>query len=380
MSFVPPSGLVRPILSEDEDRPARPFPLHPPIWWALLWCVGMILLTQVPGGVIGAAYILFVALFFPAELNFRAGGTPQEMMAQPQIQVGIGLAVGIAHLLLILFSLVVLRIVAGRDWARQVAWRLPTLSHVGLILAMAPAFMVLANLVFYVLRDKFHLPTFLDPRKNDGVPDMEAMINAWPLALAVALIGILPAISEEFWCRAFLGRGLVGLHGYVAGVLFTSLLFGLIHLDPCQGGMAAVVGVLLHYVYLTTRSLLAPMLLHFCNNAGSVVLSRWSDDLEPLNKAMDLNAPGEPTAFLYAAAALVLAAVVAALYQSRARLLLGDGEPAWRPSYPGVALPPPDSGATVATPTPSLASLAMVALSLIAFVVAVASIFAKVHG
>ena len=32
-------------------------------------------------------------------------------------------------------------------------------------------------------------------------------------------------------------------------------------------------GFLLHYVYLTTRCLWLPMLLHFLNNAGAAVLS-----------------------------------------------------------------------------------------------------------
>src|SRR5262249_17275725 len=112
------------------------------------------------------------------------------------------------------------------------------------------------------------------PSPGFDMEELEKMFSGWPLPLAVLLIGAMPGLSEELWCRAYLGRGLGGQRGYVLGVLQTSLLFGLIHGDPCQGTMALLMGVMLHYVYLMTRSLLAPMLLHFLNNSLAVTLSR----------------------------------------------------------------------------------------------------------
>src|SRR5262249_18835606 len=149
--------------------------------------------------------------------------------------------------------------------------------------------------------------------------------SGWPLPLAVLLIGAMPGLSEELWCRAYLGRGLVGQHGYVLGVLQTSLLFGLIHGDPCQGTMALLMGVMLHYVYLMTRSLLAPMLLHFLNNSLEVTLSRLPELAEVAGEKT------LPPWHVYAAAALLAAGVCVALYRSRARLVTPPEELAWVP-------------------------------------------------
>ena len=144
----------------------------------------------------------------------------------------------------------------------------------------------------------------------------------------------------------------------IAQVLMTSFLFGLIHILPCQGIMAAVMGVVLHYVYLTTRSLVAPMLLHFFNNALSVTLPRLQENFEPR---------GASEAFTYAAAGLVLVAVAYALYESRARLVATDGGVPWRPPHPGVACPPPGSNTVVVAPRPSLLAGFVVVVALAAF-------------
>src|SRR5262249_59009304 len=113
----------------------------------------------------------------------------------------------------------------------------------------------------------------------------------------------------------FVGRGLVARYGPIRGVLLTSFLFGLMHVVPRQVAYAAVMGVILHFTYLTTRSLLIPMLLHFLNNSLSVVATQ-------LPSLYILNAePERIPVLLYASALLLLGAVCLALYDSRARLV-----------------------------------------------------------
>jgi hypothetical protein len=160
------------------------------------------------------------------------------------------------------------------------------------------------------------------------------------------------------WCRAFLGRGLVGRHGLVMGVILTSVLFGAIHGDPRQGTMAALMGLVLHFSYLMTRSLWVPMLLHFLNNSLSVV----GDKLDKLPgfsgecfKSLDTNPESLPWP-LFAASAYVLVSVGWALYASRGRLVRIDGSDRapWQPPYAGVAHPPPGSGTAVVYPWPGV--------------------------
>src|SRR5262249_58365629 len=121
-----------------------------------------------------------------------------------------------------------------------------------------------------------------------------------------------PGVSEELWCRAFLGRGLVGKYGVFWGMLMASFFFGAIHGDPRQATYAAAMGVVLHSIYLFSRSLLVPMLLHFGNNALGIALTRI-EALKALDSAEDV------PWLLFAAAAVLLALCLVAFWQSRAR-------------------------------------------------------------
>lgn len=75
-----------------------------------------------------------------------------------------------------------------------------------------------------------------------------------------------PILEEVFFrglvfesCRERMGRG--------GALLMSALLFGAIHIVPVQMINAFVVGLILGYVYLKTRSLLAAIIIHAVNNA-----------------------------------------------------------------------------------------------------------------
>src|SRR5207249_3638911 len=100
---------------------------------------------------------------------------------------------------------------------------------------------------------------------------LEKMFGALPWWYGVLVVGLAPGVSEELWCRGFLGRGLVGRYGPVAGVLLTSLFFGALHLDPPHVVATFCMGAALHVVYLFTRCLWLPILIHFLNNSLAVL-------------------------------------------------------------------------------------------------------------
>src|SRR5262245_25672206 len=151
------------------------------------------------------------------------------------------------------------------------------------------------------------------------------------------------------------------------GVALTSFFFGAFHILPNQGMMAAVLGVALHYAYVTTRSLVSPMLLHFLNNGLAVVGLFFAPELEKIDTD-----PAGISPWLYAASALLLAAVGWALYRTRARLYTPPDSvlPPWQPDFPGVALPPPGTGTVVTHPWPGLLTVVLVAFAAAAFAVA----------
>ena len=71
-------------------------------------------------------------------------------------------------------------------------------------------------------------------------------------------------------CRERLGKG--------GAVLISSLLFGLIHGIPVQIVNAFVVGLILGYIYLRTRSLLTVIVLHAINNALAYISMAFFGD------------------------------------------------------------------------------------------------------
>ncbi len=404
---------------------------HPGFWWAVLWCLLMLLVAQViPAVVVAVVVIAWKMVLAGSVLD----GLQEGMDLQGSRAYLMGAFAG-AQIALTAFSLLVLRLAAGRAWRREVALRLPGLGHLvlavlgwpalslassglyalvqqmlpglvelpsyfvtGLLTAVAgtgyyltfravtgrdwgrrladsgPAAQVgaggttllvllaLAFGVFQLVRP--YLPQFTMLGDKGMMEGVVKQVREWPVGLAVLIIGLGPGLGEELWCRAFLGRGLVGRHGVVMGVLLTSMFFGAIHLDPHQGTMAALMGVALHFAYLTTRSLWIPMLLHTLNNSLAVIADKLPDVLK---KKLE-DAETDPTRIeplLYAAAALLLVSVGWALYASRARLARVDGSslPPWQPPFPGVVYPPEGSGTAVVRPWPGLLPTLAVAIS-----------------
>lgn len=331
----PPAGFQLPW-----RRPGLP---HPGFWWSVLWCILFLLFTQIPGAIVAA--VILVGLWFLRPELFPPGGMadPNALMGSPAMSISLAVAFAITEVLVIGFSWLALRVLVGRDWTRQCALRRPGLAHLLLVLASVPAMILFANISYLLVRQ-------LLPKQGGGLPGMEEMmklLESWPALFAVLVIGVGPGIGEELWCRAFLGRGLVGNFGWIGGVVLTSFFFGLIHVDPSQGTMAMLMGVWLHLVYLTTRSLWMPILLHFLNNSLAVLASHL-----PLLKTLEIPLNQMPW-HLPAATMLALGAIGWALFQSRSRLEGGF----WRPAYPGVEYPPPDSETRVVHPAPSLLAI-----------------------
>ena len=106
-------------------------------------------------------------------------------------------------------------------------------------------------------------------------PDSSALIYTEPtienLVLSLLMTAVLPAFCEEFAHRGMLLSGYKVL-GFKKAVLYSSLLFGLIHLNVGQFFFASLVGVVLACTTLFSRSIIPAMIIHFLNNGISVYL------------------------------------------------------------------------------------------------------------
>jgi membrane protease YdiL (CAAX protease family)/Flp pilus assembly protein TadD len=160
----------------------------------------------------------------------------------------------------------------------------------------------------------------------------------WPIALIVGCL--LPGVCEETFFRGFLGRGLLARYGVVRGVTLTSLLFGLYHIDPVHACYAFVVGIVLHCVYLWTRSFWGPVVLHILFNLFGISTRKLS-----LDGTLTLWGPDENLwipFWLFAAALVTVIALGNLLHQSRIGFRVQDeDEVDWSPGYATAAMPPP---------------------------------------
>jgi len=299
---------------------------------ALLWCLLFLLVTQVLPAVAILAPLLLEK--FPQLKDKLA---VDEFLKSNELKQATQAAILTAPVCGALFSILMLRLVVGRNWKRRIALRLPHIEHVVLVIMLALPFMI-----FNMALESVLSPIF---RNNLGGRELEEFMRemqTWPIWILVLGISVGPAISEELWCRGFLGQGLANRYGMWGGVLATSFLFGLIHMNPLQSTMAVLMGIALHLVYLATRSILIPMLLHFLNNAIAI-LAEVPDSPLPIGKSLEHALEHSPALTLLAA--FFFAVVIAtAFYQSRVRIEPADGADLPRAVRCHVEIPDESSG------------------------------------
>lgn len=160
----------------------------------------------------------------------------------------------------------------------------------------------------------------------------------------------------------FLGRGLVARHGLVKGVLLASVFFGLAHLDPVHAAATAIIGLGIHVVYLGSKSILAPMLLHTLNNALAFAIAKLI--VPQMNVPLDALDHHFPVVTLVSLAVVVIIGWL--FYETRVRWILPDGG-VWSPGYATAEMPP----ATPWSAWPTLRTTALALAAYLAFIAAV---------
>ena len=126
-------------------------------------------------------------------------------------------------------------------------------------------------------------------------------------------------------CEEALHRGFIFHTFKNAGkwttVIAMGIIFGLFHLHPLRFVATAILGAVLTYIMLETRNLLLPILVHFVNNALSVILT------------VDATPGGETVALSLASLGILLLPAVVApfLLMGGSRLLLAKEERRARP-------------------------------------------------
>ena len=110
-------------------------------------------------------------------------------------------------------------------------------------------------------------------------------IGTWGGFLSsILLVAILPAICEETAHRGLLMKGFSDL-GATRTIIYSGLLFGLMHLNISQFFYATIVGCFLVVLVMSSGSIIPAMIVHFMNNLLSVYFSYAQDLNLPLKNA-----------------------------------------------------------------------------------------------
>ena len=97
-----------------------------------------------------------------------------------------------------------------------------------------------------------------------------ADISIIEVVLLLISTAVIPGIVEEIMFRGII---LTNLSPYGKGmaIVCSALLFGLMHMNPSQFFYTTLMGLILGYIYVRTRSIWICIIIHFTNNALGVV-------------------------------------------------------------------------------------------------------------
>ena len=93
------------------------------------------------------------------------------------------------------------------------------------------------------------------------------------LAISIVLTAVLPAVCEEFLHRGILLNGMMKQHGVKKAIMWSSLLFGLMHMNIGQFFYATALGWFMAVTALSASSLWGSIIVHFTNNALATYFS-----------------------------------------------------------------------------------------------------------
>jgi membrane protease YdiL (CAAX protease family) len=130
-------------------------------------------------------------------------------------------------------------------------------------------------------------------------------------------IVIAAPVLEELIFRGIILDGLLKRYNPVKAILFSSFLFGFIHLNPWQFVGAGILGIFMGWIYYRTRSVALTIIIHLTNNLAAFSLGQLSElTMENIDEPlMDYYGGIVPMVLITTSAIVVLVACVYYLHQ-----------------------------------------------------------------
>jgi len=258
------NGIVNAITPEPDSRvplqnskDTRPHSLLYKIWrviYPLLIFVGV---------QIAASFVLIivyaVTVMIP-QMNQSDGAVDMAQMMDWVIGKSLVLALACDLVVIPVFAFLYIRQIKGQKIQKISSFKIADYLLVA-ALAVAADFAVMFILIGFNLIQYF--------------PDYQTImsgITGNSFILQLAAVGIIAPIAEEFLMRGVILNRLLGYMRVLPAVLIQAVMFGVLHMNLLQGTYAAVLGILMGYIYIKYGSLLMTIIFHITLNTLSVCL------------------------------------------------------------------------------------------------------------
>ncbi len=145
-------------------------------------------------------------------------------------------------------------------------------NYLAVIVAALPIF-IFATLMIQVINLVYPIPeAYLQMMEELTLLDGKTI---W---FVLFLIALLPGITEELMFRGYFYQ-VFKKQGVWIGILVSSLLFAVLHLDIYRLIPVMAIGVWLGYLLYISKSIFVPMVAHILNNSISVLISRYGESI-----------------------------------------------------------------------------------------------------
>lgn len=117
-----------------------------------------------------------------------------------------------------------------------------------------------------------HIFSFISPvalTDSIGVP----LQNIWQFLLVALLLGVMPAICEELVFRGIIYNGLRRKYNVKISVIFSAILFALIHFSIYKTFYQLILGIVLAVLVYYTGTIFYSMVFHFVNNFTIILIN-----------------------------------------------------------------------------------------------------------
>lgn len=213
-------------------------------------------------GIVGIA-ILSMLLFFPVNLILDKV-TGKEFSFLVYYLLAMGVPFGIAHL-----------IRNKRTGIKTYNFSLSSFKIMALVSISIIAIQtgIMSPIVNSLPMPEFMQKVFLEFANQNGVFSFIAIVIAAP-------------IIEELIFRGIILDGLLQRYSPIKSIILSSILFGIVHLNPWQFVSALIIGLFSGWVYYRTRKLSLSILIHLVNNLVAFLGMYFMDAETMMNESL----------------------------------------------------------------------------------------------